>query len=42
MKGHLNKLELIAQKYDGSAFRTPGRPLTSTEMSNLATSNGQV
>src|SRR5215813_11581536 len=26
---------LIANKYDGSAFRTPGRPLTSTEISNL-------
>src|SRR5262245_51757333 len=28
--------KLIAKKYDGSAFRTPGRPLTSTEISNLA------
>jgi transposase InsO family protein len=27
--------KLIAKKYDGSAFRTPGRPLTSTEISNL-------
>jgi transposase InsO family protein len=26
---------LIAQKYDGSAFRTPGRPSTSTTISNL-------
>src|SRR2546425_12852849 len=26
---------LIAKKYDGSAFRTPGRPPTSTEISNL-------
>jgi len=28
--------KLIAKKYDGSAFRPPGRPLTSTEISNLA------
>src|SRR5262249_11942757 len=28
--------KLIAEKYDGSAFRPPGRPLTSTEISNLA------
>ena len=28
--------KLIAKKYDGSAFRTPRRPLTSTEISNLA------
>src|SRR5215470_11882921 len=27
--------KLIAQKYDGSAYRTPGRPLTSTEISAL-------
>src|SRR5215475_1024820 len=27
--------KLIAQKYDGSAYRTPGRPLTSTEISDL-------
>src|SRR5215813_2450646 len=27
--------KLIAQKYDGSAHRTPGRPLTSTEISDL-------
>jgi putative transposase len=27
--------KLIAQKYDGSACRTPGRPVTSTEISNL-------
>src|SRR5438105_4970892 len=27
--------KLIAKKYDGSAFRTPGRPPTSTEISNL-------
>jgi hypothetical protein len=27
--------KLIAQKYDGSVYRTPGRPLTSTEISNL-------
>src|SRR5262245_1963693 len=27
--------KIIAKKYDGSAFRTPGRPLTSTEISNL-------
>jgi transposase InsO family protein len=27
--------KLIAQKYDGSAFRRPGRPLTSTEISKL-------
>jgi hypothetical protein len=27
--------KLIAQKYDGSAFRTAGRPLTSMEVSNL-------
>src|SRR5438445_8707745 len=26
---------LIAQKYDGSAFRTPGRPKTSAEVSKL-------
>src|SRR5215467_12624093 len=26
---------LIAKKYDGSAFRTPGRPRTPTEISNL-------
>lgn len=26
---------MIAQKYDGSAHRTPGRPLTSTEISDL-------
>jgi len=25
----------IAQKYDGSAHRTPGRPLTPTEISDL-------
>src|SRR2546427_1046206 len=27
--------KLIAKKYDGSAFRTPGRPPTSTAISNL-------
>jgi hypothetical protein len=27
--------KLIAQKYDGSAHRTPGRPLTPTEISDL-------
>src|SRR5439155_18057272 len=27
--------KLIAKKYDGSAFRTPGRPSMSTEISNL-------
>ena len=27
--------KLIAQKYDGSAYRTPGRPLTSTKISDL-------
>src|SRR5262245_51394085 len=27
--------KLIAKKYDGSAFRTPGRPPTSSEISNL-------
>jgi hypothetical protein len=27
--------KLIAQKYDSSALRKPGRPLTSTEISNL-------
>jgi putative transposase len=27
--------KLIAQKYDGTAYRTPGRPLTSTEISDL-------
>jgi putative transposase len=27
--------KLIAQKYDGSALRKPGRPLTSTEISKL-------
>jgi hypothetical protein len=38
--------KLIATKYDGSAFRTPGRPLTSTEISNLvirmAEENGEL
>src|SRR5438309_8100885 len=27
--------KLITKKYDGSAFRTPGRPQMSTEISNL-------
>src|SRR5256884_6426188 len=27
--------KLIAKKYDGSAFRTPGRPRTATEISDL-------
>src|SRR5262249_36511053 len=27
--------KLIAQKYDGSAYRTPGRPVTSTKTSDL-------
>ena len=27
--------KLIAKKYDGSAYRTPGRPLTSTEITDL-------
>jgi hypothetical protein len=27
--------EAIAQKYDGSALRKPGRPLTSAEISKL-------
>jgi putative transposase len=27
--------KLIAQEYDGSAYRTPGRPLTSSEISDL-------
>src|SRR5262245_18103812 len=27
--------KLVAKKYDGSAFRTPGRPLTSSAISNL-------
>jgi hypothetical protein len=30
--------KLIAQKYDGSAYRTLGRPLTSTEISDLVIS----